>query len=220
MRLDEIRHRFVTTASHELRTPTAAIYGAAETLERLAGTLSEEQEADLRRMLSQEAARLATLVDQLLDVSRLEAHAIDIKPERIRVSPKLETIVSRIGPKDSITVESPSDLEIDADAVAFDRIVGNLIANALRHGAPPIVVSARRDHRHLRITVEDRGEGVPPEFRSQLFEQFTRSTASEGKPGSGLGLAIARSYAHAHGGDVLYKDAQPNGARFEFVLPA
>jgi signal transduction histidine kinase len=220
MRLDEIRHRFVSTASHELRTPTAAIYGAAETLERLAGTLSEKEETDLRRMLAEQAARLAVLVDQLLDVSRLETHAIDIKPERIRVSPRLETIVSGMAPKGTVAVESPPDLEIEADPVAFDRVVGNLIANALRHGGPPIVVSAQLDHRHVRIMVEDRGEGVPHEFRSRLFEQFTRSSTSEGKPGSGLGLAIARLYAHAHGGDIVYEDAQPNGARFEFVLPA
>ena len=219
LRLDELRHRYVSTAAHELRTPASAILGAAATLDRLKDRLTAEQEDALRKMLADQAERLAILIDQLLDLSRIEAHAVAIRPERMSVGQRLEKIVSVVAGGPSITVNTTPDLEIEADPIAFERIVSNLIVNALRHGAPPITISAKCTATHATIAVEDRGDGVAPEFRTRLFEQFTRGSASRGKPGSGLGLAIARSYAQAHGGELLYEDARPKGARFELVLP-
>jgi signal transduction histidine kinase len=220
LRLDELRHRFVSVAAHELRTPAAAIFGAAKTLAHLGGKVSEKQEAELRRILVSQAERLAALVDQLLDISRLDSHGVEIKPERIDVVERLDAIIAGLAVDAPIMVETSPGLEIHADPVAFDRIVGNLLMNALRHGAPPVTVQAVRNDTYARVVVEDRGRGVPREFRSRLFEQFARGSESAGKPGSGLGLAIARSYAHAHGGDLLYEDADPTGARFELILPA
>jgi two-component system, OmpR family, sensor histidine kinase MprB len=83
-----------------------------------------------------------------------------------------------------------------------------------------VKVEASRGDRHLRIAVEDRGEGVPAEFVPDLFERFSRSESARAVRGTGLGLAIARSYARAHHGELLYEPATPHGARFEFVLPA
>src|SRR5262249_51370769 len=104
------------------------------------------------------------------------------------------------------------------DAQAFDRIVSNLVSNAIRHGAPPILVKARRRGSELRVTIEDHGQGVAPEFVSSLFERFTRggTAASEG---AGLGLSIAQSYARAHGGTITYEPVQPHGTRFRLTLP-
>ena len=97
----------------------------------------------------------------------------------------------------------------------------NLVTNAFRYGVPPIVVRAERSDNHLRVIVEDRGHGVPAEFVPNLFERFTRSEGTRAAAvGTGLGLAIARSYARAHGGDLVYEDAVPHGARFSVVLPA
>lgn len=219
LRLDELRNRYVSTAAHELRTPTSAILGAAATLERLSGRLRPDQELALRRMLAEQAERLAALVEQLLDTSRLDSHAIDLRPVRISVSKRLATIVSEFADGAAIMVDSVPELEVEADPVAFERIVSNLLVNALRYGTPPISIDARQIGDKARIAVEDRGQGVPLEFRSRLFEQFTRAESSRGTPGSGLGLAIARSYAQAHGGDLRYEDASPKGARFELVLP-
>jgi signal transduction histidine kinase len=220
-RLDHLRNQFVSTAAHELRTPTTAILGAAATLDRLAGKLDPEVETQLKRMLHEQSVRLAELVDQLLDLSRLESRAVAFRPETFRVRDRLERVVSAVAEeKSAIEVAVPSELEIEADPVAFDRIVSNLLLNALRHGAPPVTVSARVDGSRIRVVVEDRGVGVPLEFRSQLFEQFARSVSSAGKPGAGLGLAIARAFARAHGGDIVYEEARPCGARFELFLPA
>ena len=119
-----------------------------------------------------------------------------------------------------VTIAVPSGLEALVDQDAFDRIVSNLIVNATRYGAPPIEISAEQRDRHFRLTVTDHGHGVPAEFVPQLFERFTRSGASrERGEGAGLGLAIAKSYAQSHGGDLLYEELRPHGARFQLVLP-
>ena len=107
---------------------------------------------------------------------------------------------------------------MEADGVAFDRIVSNLLINALRYGGAPIAVSASARDRHFRLAVEDSGPGVPEDLQPQLFERFTRGD-NVTKSGAGLGLSIARSYAHAHGGELLYANATPHGARFELVVP-
>jgi signal transduction histidine kinase len=102
----------------------------------------------------------------------------------------------------------------------LERVVGNLITNAFRYGRPPVIVSAERTDNHLRVSVEDRGRGVPAEFVPDLFERFSRSEGSRATAtGTGLGLAIARSYARAHGGDLIYEDAAPTGACFKLILP-
>jgi signal transduction histidine kinase len=105
------------------------------------------------------------------------------------------------------------------DPTAFDRIVSNLIANAVRYGAPPVRVTAGQRDTHFRLAVEDRGPGVGHDFVPRLFERFARAEASTATKGSGLGLAIAQSFANAHGGELMYAEAEPRGARFELVLP-
>jgi signal transduction histidine kinase len=219
IRFDQVRHAFVSIASHELRTPTAAVLGAAVTLAHR--DLPPEQERELKLVLADQAQRLADLIEQLLDISRLEAHAVAIDPTPIRIRDHIQQIVRAFGPAPAAAIEirAPGDLVVEADALAVERVMSNLVANALRHGRPPIVVSAEQVDRHLRLTVEDHGRGVPADVRPRLFDQFTRSAESAGTPGSGLGLAIARSYAQAHGGDLLFDPGFAGGARFQLVLP-
>jgi two-component system sensor histidine kinase KdpD len=220
LELDRVRNRFVAIASHELRTPTAAVLGSALTLHARAGRLTPEQEAALRGVLVEQAQRLATLLEQLLDVSQLEAHAVEVRRERRRLGELLERTLEEVAREQRAQVEIRVDpeLEADVDPLIFERIVSNLVVNALRHGAPPVVVRAEGGA-ELRIVVEDAGEGVPEDVRERLFDQFTRSARAAGTPGSGLGLAIARSYAHAHGGDLVLENGA-RGARFRLVLPA
>ena len=220
LRLDGARHQFIAVAAHELRTPASSVYGAAVTLERLAGRLEPAQETELRRVLVEQSERLVTLLEQLLDLSRLEARGYQPSARAFDVGARLGRIVAGVGRQaSSIDLDVPADLHIEADPHAFDRIVSNLIVNAVRHGGSPITISAASSGREVRVVVEDRGPGVPADFRSRLFEQFSRPDVSAGRPGSGLGLAIARSYAQAQGGDLHYAEARPHGARFELVLP-
>jgi signal transduction histidine kinase len=119
-----------------------------------------------------------------------------------------------------VKVEVPAELEATVDPDAFERILTNLVTNALRYGRAPIHVFAERANGQLRVAVEDRGDGVPSDFVPQLFERFARSDPSRRRAGgTGLGLAIAYSYAEAHAGELRYRAATPHGACFELVLP-
>jgi signal transduction histidine kinase len=220
-RADELKSHFVALAAHELRSPVASVHGLAQTLSRRSAELGADTIAQLHGNLAAQTERLRLLVEQLLDLSRLDAEAIDIEPVRFSVRRHLEELVASIAAEraEDIALEIPAELEAAADLAAFDRVVSNLLQNALRYGQPPIAVQASQTDRHFRLTVEDRGPGVPPEFVPELFERFTRSVESRGRAGTGLGLAIARSYAQAHRGDLRYESAEPHGARFQLVLP-
>ena len=219
-RLNELKSQFAALASHELRTPVAAIYGAVLTLEERAGLLTGEQETAIRRMLSQQTKRLYELVENLLDLSRLEADSIRIEPAEIDVDERLRgTAAAVLDSSAELSVAIPPGLRAVVDPPALERIVSNLLANAARHGAPPYRLAAEAENGELRITVEDRGPGVPPEFAPSLFERFTRGATSASE-GAGLGLSIAQTYARAHGGALTYEPLEPHGARFRLVLPA
>jgi signal transduction histidine kinase len=218
-RLNELKSQFAALASHELRTPVAAIYGAVRTLDERGQELSADQQAELRRMLSQQSKRLFELVENLLDLSRLEADSLRISPIEIDVRDRLTEIVDGVfdGSKD-VAIGVPEGLRAIVDVQAFDRILSNLLTNARRHGAPPFVVSVARLKGELSVTIEDRGSGVAEEFVGSLFERFTRG-ATHSSEGAGLGLSIAQSYARAHGGTLTYQPAMPQGASFRLILP-
>ena len=221
-RADELKSQFVELAAHELRSPVGAIYGLSETIAARGDQLSPETLEELQRSLIIQIRRLRELVEQLLDLSRLDAEAVVIRPQRVRVRDRLEEIVGSMSPLESMQIGLEVDalLEAELDVDALDRIVSNLIVNACRYGEPPVLVSAEKEHGALRVTVQDRGPGVPVEFVPRLFDRFARSAASAASPGTGLGLAIARSYARAHSGEVSYRPAAPRGAAFELILPA
>ena len=221
-RADQLKSEFVALAAHELRSPVGAIYGLSETIAERGAQLAPEQLAELQTTLTTQIRRLRELVEQLLDLSRLDADAVTINPVRVRVRDRLEEIVEAVRPleKVAIGIDADTALEADVDVDALDRIVSNLIVNACRYGKPPIVVKAREEQGVLTVTVEDHGPGVPAEFVPQLFDRFARSAVTASSPGTGLGLAIARSYARAHRGEVSYRPGASSGAAFELRLPA
>jgi signal transduction histidine kinase len=221
-RLNELKSQFIALASHELRTPAATIFGISATLEQRWDVIAPDDRDELRHVLHQEAQRLRRLVDQLLDLSRVETGAATIVPERCRIREHLEELSSSIAAdrRSDVALDVPADLEAVVDPDVFERIISNLLSNAIRYGEPPVVVRARRAGEELEVVVEDRGVGVPAEFVPSLFDRFTRATSSERVEGAGIGLAIAQSYARAHGGDILYEDVLPRGARFRVTLAA
>jgi signal transduction histidine kinase len=219
-RADEVKTNFIALAAHELRTPVASVHGLVETIYGRRAALEAAQLEELESVLRDQTARMRSLVEQLLDLSRLEAEAVPIRPIALAVRPRVEEIVVAAAGTQATEVEIDVDphLVAELDPDALDRILSNLIVNALRYGETPVVVSAHQNDRHFRLVVEDCGEGVAPEFVPDLFERFTRS-GSRPRSGTGLGLAIARSYAQAHRGDLVYEQADPHGARFQLVLP-
>jgi signal transduction histidine kinase len=213
--LDQLKLNFVAIASHELRTPATSIYGALTTLvHRL--ELPQATRDELVTMAYEQSDRMRRLIEQLLDLSRLDARAVRVVPRPIVLSSVLGEIVSGVVPQGPpVDLDVAPDLAAVADPLALERIVTNLLTNAVRHGAPPIRVSALRKDASLRVFVEDSGSGVPEDLRDRLFDRFSRADAGIG---SGLGLAIGRAYARAMGGELFYRDGAP-GARFELIIP-
>jgi signal transduction histidine kinase len=214
--LDRLKLNFVAIASHELRTPAASVYGALATVVERGDTLTPETREELLGMAYAQGERLRRLLDQLLDLSRLDARAISIETRPLELHGALAEIVAAAVPQ-----EIPLELNVDrglvvsADPLVLDRVVSNLLVNAVRYGEPPIVVEAELGDAQLRISVSDRGAGVPDELLPRLFERFARGEVVQG---AGLGLSIARAYARAHGGDLVYA-AEATGSRFELLVP-
>lgn len=219
-RASDLTSGFVALAAHELRAPFAIMHGIIATL-RLREDLPADHGEALRDALYRQSERTGRLIEQLLDLSRLDAGAIPLERSWFPIRDRVEDVVETVaGPRGGeVTIDVPDELEIEADPGAFDRIVANLVANALRHGSGPITVAARQRDRHFRLSVEDCGSGVDTSFVPRLFERFARNGQSGDGTTSGLGLSIAQSYAQAHGGELLYTPASPHGARFELVLP-
>jgi signal transduction histidine kinase len=216
VRLDQVKLNFVAIASHELRTPATSVYGIASTLKHQRDALTPEVREELEEALWQQAIRFRSLIEQLLDLSRLDAKAIPIEPEALLLHELIAEIAGVAAPEADIRIDVPEELVIEADRVALERIFSNLITNAVKYGEPPVAVSAQTRDRYFRVSIEDRGQGVPPEIVPRLFERFERGSVGQG---SGLGLSIAKAYARAHGGDLFYDPSSSEGTRFDLILP-
>jgi two-component system sensor histidine kinase MtrB len=215
--LDMLKLNFVAVASHELRTPATSVYGILATLRARGDTLSAETRAQLEEALWGQTLRLRRLIEQLLDLSRLDAETLHLEPQLLRLDLLLRDVIAGLEGSEAIILHAAEGLRVRADPTAVERVVSNLVSNARRYGQPPIVVTAQQTDSQIRIGVADEGEGVPPALRPRLFQRFERADGTG--TGSGLGLAIARAYARAHGGDVIYEPL-PRGSRFEFFFPA
>jgi signal transduction histidine kinase len=217
VQLDELKANFVAIASHELRTPATSVYGVLTTLLERDEHLSEGLRRELLQVGVEQGERLRRLLEELLDLSRLDARGVNVEPRPLVLASVLREIVSEALPTGAnVAFDVPDDLAVVADPIVLDRIVSNLLINAVRYGAGPITVSAEVRVTSFRVTVEDSGEGVSEDLRPRLFERFARTDSAN--VGSGLGLAIARGYARAHGGDLVY-DPGTRGARFELIIP-
>jgi signal transduction histidine kinase len=214
--VDELRTNFVAFASHELRTPATSVLGVLATLHGRGDELSEGQRRQLVEIGHEQGERLARLLEQRLDLSRLDARAVALKPRPLVLRSLLaETVSNSAVDPDTVRLEVPDDLAIVADPLVLERVVSNLLVNAARHGSPPVVVAAEQCDEHVQISVEDGGPGIPDELQSRMFERFGRGDDAQS---SGLGLTIARAYAHAHHGDLIYQP-RARGTRFELILP-
>jgi signal transduction histidine kinase len=215
VQLDEFRTNFVAIASHELRTPATSVYGVLKTLAERGPELADDLRAELLRVGVEQGERLRRLLEELLDLSRLDGKAIDINPRPVVLRAALcDVIAGALPDPDAVELDVPPDLAVIVDPLVLERVLTNLLVNAAHYGAPPIRIEARIRDRHVRVAVEDSGQGIPAELEGRIFDRFARGAQS----GHGLGLAIARAYAQAHGGDLVY-DPRGGGARFELLIP-
>jgi two-component system sensor histidine kinase KdpD len=222
-RTEEIRSSLLTTVSHDLRTPLAAIAGAGSTLREHAAELDEAARRELCDTVCQEADRLERLVVNLLDMTRLSAGALPLRREWVPIDEVVGSAVGRVEGRlgaRPLRVEVPGELPlVSLDPVLVEHALVNLLENALRHTPPgtEVALTASAAEGGVAIEVADRGPGVP-EPSEPLFDKFVRGPGASAQ-GAGLGLAIARGVARAHGGEVVALNRADGGACFRMTLP-
>ena len=221
-RLERYRREFVADGSHEIKTPLTGILGAAEMI----GAADDSARPRLAAMIAKESKRLNALVQQILDLARLDREGA--APERARTDLAglvREVLEERRAEAESRGVElvfrGNGEVLADCDANLVAEAVSNLVGNAIRHsGSPKVEVACAATAHGAEIAVEDHGVGIPPEHIERVFERFYRvdpARAAE-SGGAGLGLAIVRRIARLHGGDVRLELVSPHGCRFVFAL--
>jgi signal transduction histidine kinase len=214
---DAATRRFLADASHELRTPIAAMQASVETLLR---EQPERPERDrLEAAVARDSDRLGRLVDDLLGLARLEAHPTRTRVDLAKIARPLVEDARTRSPRAEISLNADADATVRGDPDALERALRNLIDNSLAAIEPTgrVEVHLRRLNRYVQARVADDGPGVPEHQRQRIFERFVR--LDPGKPGHGLGLAIAHRIARQHDGDLTC-DPTPNGASFSLRLPA
>jgi signal transduction histidine kinase len=224
--LERLRRDLVANVSHELKTPISALRARLENL--LDGV--EEPDPVLIGVMLQQAERLSRLVDQLLDLSRLESGDLPLKIEEVGLATLVESVVNEVEvarADRAIHVRNlvQDDLPpVEADRERIHQVLFNLLDNAFRFTprGGEVTVRADRQNGSCEVSVEDTGPGIPPEHLPLVFERFYRVDPSRSREdgGTGIGLAIARSVVEAHGGRIWAESEVGEGARFRFVLPA
>lgn len=222
---NELKLQFMAMISHELRTPLASIKGFATTL--LApdiewDTASQEQYIEI---INQESDRLTALIDQLLDISRLQAGVLWIAPKADRLSQiveKVEPELKSLANEHRLSLNIPPDLPpVKVDEQRLAQVLTNLVDNASKYAPAdsPIAVAAQVTDGFVQIDVIDEGEGIPPEDHASVFEAFRQIHRRPSQKGAGLGLAISKGLIEAHGGRIWIQENAAPGTTVSFTLP-
>jgi signal transduction histidine kinase len=238
-RLSQLKSEFISQVSHELRTPLTSMRGALGLLaRRRAGPLSPEQ-VDLVAMVQEEVGRMTALINDLLDLSKLESGMVRLEPEALAVRPVLEKLLDGLK---VLAAEKNQELAwewdpalplVRADRRRLERVLANLVGNAIKYTPAGGRITLGADVRAAgadnetptaaaaRFWVRDTGSGIPEEDRLRVFEKFQRGREKniEGIQGTGLGLAIAREIVEEHGGRIWIEGAPGGGTVFFFTLP-
>jgi len=226
-RLSALRADFVSLVSHELRSPMAAVIGAARTLQERWRALQPEQREAFLALIADETNRLASLIGDVLHTSQIEAGTFSYSFSDVDLGRLVEDAVATasIG-QDEVRVTasvSPSLPHIHGDRERLRQVLGNLIENAIKYSPAggEVRVRAQPENAAVRISVVDEGPGIPYDQQRLIFEKFGRADVAGGsKPGTGLGLFIARSITEAHGGTVEVRSAPNEGSTFIVTLPS
>jgi signal transduction histidine kinase len=235
-RLERSRADLVSTVAHELRSPLTSVKGFTATLLAKWTRFTDDQKRVMLETVNADADRVTRLITELLDVSRIEAGRIEIHRQLVDIPHRAEKIVAgRVAagdPPERFRIEVPAELPetwLDADKV--DQILGNLVENAVRHGAGTVTIvvqpadtlgprAVSRAGAHataVAVSVRDEGDGISPEMVPRIFRQFWRAKR---RGGAGLGLYIVKGLVEAHGGSITVQSAPGGGAEFRFTMPA
>jgi two-component system sensor histidine kinase KdpD len=222
MEAERLRSTLLSSVSHDLRTPLAAITGAASSL--LQDTsLGAEAQRELEEAIYEEAGRLNRLVSNLLDMTRLESGSLRLARDWHSLEELVGSALARLEPTlkgRTVRVVVPADLPlVPVDGVLVEQALVNLLENAAKYTDPPgaIEVTASAEGGSIEVAVADEGPGLPPGTEERVFEKFYR--AQSARHGFGLGLPICRAIVTAHGGRIWAERREPRGTRFRFTLP-
>ncbi len=227
--LDRLRNELIANISHELRTPLTSIKGFATTLLQTDVRWSEKEQREFLEAIDQESDRLARIISDLLDMSRLEGGALKLEERSYQIYEILETVndnLSSLTEQHHLQVTVPKNLPpVFVDQIRIGQVLTNLVENAAKFSqkGSPILIEAEpsENGKWVTLSVTDQGEGIPPELSGRVFDRFyqTESIASGRKTGTGLGLSICRGIVEAHGGKMWVKSKVGEGSRFSFTLP-
>jgi two-component system sensor histidine kinase KdpD len=223
-RTDELRAALLSSVSHDLRTPLAAIKASVGSLLQRDVAWSEADRQGFAEAIDREVDRLDRLVRNLLDMSRIEGGALRPRLEWYDLAELVREVAARLAP---ILAEHPLKLDladdlppVQIDYLMIDQVLTNLLENAAKHTPPGtrVEVTLTGEDESVRVCVADDGPGIPPQAAGGIFDKFQRANRKGGPAGSGLGLAVSRGFVEAHGGRLELKSAS-GGATFCFSLP-
>ncbi|WIV96635.1 DUF4118 domain-containing protein [Kinneretia aquatilis] len=223
---ERLRNSLLSALSHDLRTPLAGLYGLAQTLDRTPALPPQARE--LSAALQQQAQRISAMVNNLLDMARLQSGAVRLNPQWQPVEEVVGTALQALQPAlagHALQLDIPAGLPLlNLDAALMERVLCNLIENALKYTPPDsrLRISAElapASEQALLLRVADNGPGLPPGREEQLFAKFSRGERESSTPGVGLGLAICRAIVQAHGGQIHGENLPGGGACFVIRLP-
>jgi signal transduction histidine kinase len=225
-RLDQEKNDFVATISHELRTPMAAVYGAAETLLRREADLTPEQNRQLVQMIAAQASRLSQITEEVLLTNQLDRGELRVEREPVDVADvvrrTVEAMESQLPEPVEIDVDLPAGLgAASADPDRIQQVMMNLLDNAVKYGRSPVRVRVESADGHVRISVADSGPGIAADDQERIFEKFYRSDPQHTRApgGTGLGLYISRELVRRMGGRLDVSSPPGSGATFFVELP-
>jgi hypothetical protein len=225
-RQERDRADLVSTVAHELRSPLTSVKGFTATLLAKWHRFNDDQKRVMLETVNADADRVTRLITELLDVSRIEAGRLEIRRQVVDLAAEArKAVAGRVAAgeaEDRFRLEVRGRLpEMWLDPDKIDQILGNLLENAVRHGAGTvtIMVEPGAGEDGASVSVRDEGEGIPPEAAKRVFRQFWRGQANR-RSGTGLGLYIVKGLVEAHGGAITVQRAPGGGAEFRFTLPA
>lgn len=224
MASERLRNSILAALSHDVRTPLTALYGTTESLLMLRTELPPVA-VDLTQDLRDQALRLSRMVDNLLDMARLQSGKVSLRQEWQPLEEVIGASIQLLGraaTEHRVSVQLPPDLPLlEFDGVLLERVFCNLLENALKFSPPGSTVRVVAEVRstEVEIRVEDAGPGFPPEQVARVFELFERGTAESAVPGMGVGLAICRAIVEAHGGRIQATNRAVGGGCVGFTLP-
>jgi PAS domain S-box-containing protein len=217
---EALRDQFIANAAHELRTPMTTLLGLTNMLATHRERLSPAQVNEAYEVVVRAGDRLTSLINNLLDLTKLQQGAIALRPEPVHIARVSREILEATPPPDgvSVDIQIPDDLVGVTDPQRFDQVVSNLLTNAYRYGGPAIVLDGTEDGECVLVSISDNGPGVDEKLVPHMFDPFARGQGSGEVGGSGLGLAIVKMLVEASRGEISY-DRNGGGARFTIKLP-